>query len=216
MVSVYCRCWWQVLRPSAQGLMAPIWNTVVPGQPFQLSWWTDRVPSCAELFLVLVLFSPTAEKTLSASAFEWGSTNTDAAILESLPNWLKPLKNEPWASINSNALLLLFHLTMSMWCGAKYSLPCSWLRTYSANTLQHYSWIIAGSWGMGIPTNSHPVPSVKQSHSSQTFSSFRLYPQLRSHPSTYMVICLTAREGEGTARASRLWSSDERKERKWI
>ena len=33
----------------------------------------DRVPSNARLFLVLVLFSPTTENTLSASAFEWAT-----------------------------------------------------------------------------------------------------------------------------------------------
>ncbi len=45
----------------------------------------NRVPSSDKLFLVLVLFSPTMEKTLSASAFEWGSTNTNAAILAMPP-----------------------------------------------------------------------------------------------------------------------------------
>ena len=49
----------------------------------------DRVPSSAKLFLVLVLFSPTMQKTLSVPAFKWGSTSTNAAILESLPNCLK-------------------------------------------------------------------------------------------------------------------------------
>ncbi len=36
----------------------------------------DRVPSNARLFLLLVLFSPTTENTLSASAFAWGNTRT--------------------------------------------------------------------------------------------------------------------------------------------
>ena len=39
-----------------------------------------RVSSRAKLFRVLVLFSPTTEKTRSASEFEWGSTKTNLAI----------------------------------------------------------------------------------------------------------------------------------------
>ena len=48
----------------------------------------DRVPSNARLFLVLVLFSPTTENTLSASAFEWGNTRTSLATAASLSNSL--------------------------------------------------------------------------------------------------------------------------------
>jgi len=44
----------------------------------------DRVPSNARLFLVFVLFSPTTENTLSASAFEWGNTRTSLATAASL------------------------------------------------------------------------------------------------------------------------------------
>ncbi len=39
----------------------------------------DKVPSNARLFLLLVLFSPTTENTLSASAFAWGNTRTSLA-----------------------------------------------------------------------------------------------------------------------------------------
>lgn len=46
----------------------------------------DRVPSNARLFLLLVLFSPTTENTLSASAFAWGNTRT------SLGDGSKPLE----------------------------------------------------------------------------------------------------------------------------
>ena len=50
----------------------------------------DRVPSNASLFLVLVLFSPTTENTLSASASEWGNTRTSLATATSLSNSLVP------------------------------------------------------------------------------------------------------------------------------
>ncbi len=63
----------------------------------------NRVPSSAKLFLVLVLFSPTMEKILWASAFEWGSTNTtNAAILEMPPKLAQNShlwKKEPRAPI---------------------------------------------------------------------------------------------------------------------
>src|SRR4029434_4765189 len=51
----------------------------------------DRVPSNARLFLVLVLFSPTTENTLSGSAFEWGNTRTSLATAASLSNSLAPV-----------------------------------------------------------------------------------------------------------------------------
>src|SRR4029434_1689471 len=43
----------------------------------------STVPSNARLFLVLVLFSPTTENTLSASALEWGNTRTSLATAAS-------------------------------------------------------------------------------------------------------------------------------------
>src|SRR4029434_6720309 len=51
----------------------------------------DRVPSNARLYLALVLFSPTTENTLSASAFEWGNTTTRLATAASLSNSLAPV-----------------------------------------------------------------------------------------------------------------------------
>ncbi|KAK0145679.1 hypothetical protein N1851_015398 [Merluccius polli] len=51
----------------------------------------DRVPSNARLFLVFVLFSPTSENTLSASAFKWGNTSTSLATAASLSNSLAPV-----------------------------------------------------------------------------------------------------------------------------
>ncbi len=50
----------------------------------------DKVPSNARLFL-LVLFSPTTENTLSASAFAWGNTRTSLATAASLLNSLAPV-----------------------------------------------------------------------------------------------------------------------------
>ncbi len=49
----------------------------------------DKVPSNARLFLLLVLFSPTTENTLSASVFAWGNTRTSLAA--SLSNSLAPV-----------------------------------------------------------------------------------------------------------------------------
>ncbi len=46
----------------------------------------DKVPSNARLFHLLVLFSPTTETTLSASAFAWGNTRTSLATAASLSN----------------------------------------------------------------------------------------------------------------------------------
>ena len=54
----------------------------------------DNVPSRARLFLVLVLFSPTTEKTLSASALEWGKTRTSLAIVDSLMKRGNPVTYE--------------------------------------------------------------------------------------------------------------------------
>ncbi len=51
----------------------------------------DKVPSNARLFLLLVLFSPTTENTLSASAFAWGNTRTSLATAASLSNSLAPV-----------------------------------------------------------------------------------------------------------------------------
>ncbi len=51
----------------------------------------DRVPSNARLFLLLVLFSPTTENTLSASAFAWGNTSTRLVTAASLSNSLAPV-----------------------------------------------------------------------------------------------------------------------------
>ncbi len=51
----------------------------------------DKVPSNARLFLLLVLFSPTTENTLSASAFAWGNTRTSLAMAASLSNSLAPV-----------------------------------------------------------------------------------------------------------------------------
>ncbi len=51
----------------------------------------DKVPSNARLFLLLVLFSPTTENTLSASAFAWGNTRTSLAKAASLSNSLAPV-----------------------------------------------------------------------------------------------------------------------------
>ncbi len=50
----------------------------------------DRVPSNSRLFLLLVLFSPTTENTLSASAFAWGNTSTRLVTAASLSNSLAP------------------------------------------------------------------------------------------------------------------------------
>src|SRR4029434_7737005 len=54
-----------------QGSRSAIFMSIIEG----------RVPSTARLFLVLVLFSPTTENTLSASAFEWGNTRTSTLPL---------------------------------------------------------------------------------------------------------------------------------------
>ncbi len=51
----------------------------------------DKVPSNARLSLLLVLFSPTTENTLSASAFAWGNTRTSLATAASLSNALAPV-----------------------------------------------------------------------------------------------------------------------------
>ncbi len=64
----------------------------------------DKVPSNARLFLLLVLFSPTTENTLSASAFARGNTRTSLVTAASLLNSLalSPMENAPrtqWKNI---------------------------------------------------------------------------------------------------------------------
>ncbi len=100
----------------------------------------DNVPSRDKLFRVEVLFKPTIENTLSASALECGSTKTKAAIFDSLPNWFKPvtlkkgtragplfLKCFPFIIITNEQVMLC----------AKYFLPCSLLWTFFPKTPQH-------------------------------------------------------------------------------
>lgn len=99
----------------------------------------DNVPSRDKLFRVEVLFKPTIENTLSASALECGRTKTKAAIFDSLPNWFKPvtfekrnqgplfLKCFPFIVITNEQVMLC----------AKYFLPCSLLWTFFPKTPQH-------------------------------------------------------------------------------
>lgn len=54
----------------------------------------DKVPSSARLFLVLVLFKPTTEKTLSTSALEWGRTRMSLEMADSRPNLSIPVTFE--------------------------------------------------------------------------------------------------------------------------
>ncbi len=51
----------------------------------------DKVPSNGRPFLLLVLFSPTTENTLSASGFALGNTRTSLATAASLSNSLAPV-----------------------------------------------------------------------------------------------------------------------------
>jgi len=51
----------------------------------------DQVPCNDRVLLLLVLFSPTSENTLSASAFAWDNTRTSLATAASISNsqiWL--------------------------------------------------------------------------------------------------------------------------------
>ena len=74
----------------------------------------DRVSSRSKLFRVLVLFSPTTEKTRSASEFEWGSTKTNLAIRDILSNLLIPLNNVDRKLNYSQVCLCSIKLIMSM------------------------------------------------------------------------------------------------------
>ena len=69
----------------------------------------DNVPSRTKLFRVDVLFKPAMENTLSASALEWGSTRTKDAILDSLPNWFRPVTFEK----RNQRPLLLKHIRLN-------------------------------------------------------------------------------------------------------
>ena len=119
----------------------------------------ESVPSRAKLFLTLVLFNPTMENTLSASAFECGSVITSLATLDSLSNLLIPVTFE---NINQGGLITLLNyfpvIKFIKWmCMSMYVKGCRIFLTlfFSDDILSQKASVsnVVGSWGIGMSSS---------------------------------------------------------------